>query len=42
MAINRFNIKSGKYKTNHEQNNNIKKESDVIDVEVINDNAITK
>lgn len=41
MAINRFNIKSGKYKTNHE-NNNIKKDSNVIDVEIINDNTITK
>ncbi|MCF6340004.1 MAG: FxsA family protein [Sulfurimonas sp.] len=42
MAINRFNIKSGRYKNNHEQNNNIKKDSNVIDVEIINDNTITK
>jgi len=41
MAINRFNIKSGKYKTNQKQNN-ITKDSDVIDVEIINDNTTSK
>ena len=41
MAVNRYHMKLGNCKTNHKQNN-IKKDSDVIDVEVISDNATTK
>ncbi|MCK4974039.1 MAG: FxsA family protein [Sulfurimonas sp.] len=41
MAVNRYHIKSGKCKTNYKQNN-IKKDSDVIDVEVISDNTSIK
>ncbi len=41
MAVNRYHIKSGKCKTNYKQNN-IKKDSDVIDVEVISDNTTIK
>lgn len=41
MAVNRYNVKSGKCKTDFE-NKNIKKDTDVIDVEIISDNTITK
>jgi 2-isopropylmalate synthase/UPF0716 protein FxsA len=42
MAVNRYNVKSGKCKTNF-VNNNIKKDmDDVIDVEIISDNASIK
>lgn len=42
MAVNRFNIKSGKCRTDHHKENNIKKDSDVIDVEIIHDNTSIK
>jgi len=42
MAVNRYNVKSGNCKTNFEDNNKIKKDSDVIDVEIISDNTTTK
>ncbi len=41
MLVNRYNVKSGNCKTNFETNN-IKKDSDVIDVEIISDNASIK
>ena len=41
MAVNRYNVKSGKCKTDFE-NKNIKKETDVIDVEIISDNSSIK
>jgi len=42
MAVNRYNVKSGNCKTNFEDNNKIKKDSDVIDVEIISDNTSSK
>lgn len=44
MLVNRYNVKSGNYKqdNNRENINNTKKDSDVIDVEIISDSAITK
>ncbi|MFK5937499.1 MAG: FxsA family protein [Sulfurimonas sp.] len=44
MIVNRYNVKSGNCKPNFEQNDtNIrKKDSDVIDVEIISDNASLK
>jgi 2-isopropylmalate synthase/UPF0716 protein FxsA len=41
MAVNRFHIKAGSCKTDYKQNN-IKKDSDVIDVEIISDNTSIK
>jgi 2-isopropylmalate synthase/UPF0716 protein FxsA len=41
MLVNRYNVKSGNCKTDFEQNN-ITKDSDVIDVEIINDNISAK
>jgi len=41
MLVNRYQVKSGGCKTNFEQNN-LKKDSDVIDVEIINDNSSIK
>jgi len=41
MLVNRYNVKSGKCNTDFKQNN-IKKDSDVIDVEIISDNATIK
>ena len=41
MAVNRYHMKSGNCKTNYKQNN-IKKDSDVIDVEIISDNTTIK
>ncbi|MCF6310514.1 MAG: FxsA family protein [Sulfurimonas sp.] len=41
MAVNRFHIKTGSCKADYKQNN-IKKDSDVIDVEVISDNTSIK
>ncbi len=41
MLVNRYNVKSGNCKTNFEQNN-ITKDSDVIDVEIINDHTSIK
>ncbi|MDA7817550.1 FxsA family protein [Sulfurimonas sp.] len=40
MAVNRYNMKFGKCDTNFKSHN--KKDSDVIDVEVISDNTINK
>jgi len=48
MLVNRYNVKSGNYKTSNNQENinniekNIQKDSDVIDVEIISDSATTK
>ncbi len=45
MFVNRYNVKSGNCKTNREENftqNSIQKDSDVIDVEIINDNNSIK
>lgn len=45
MFVNRYNVNSGKCKTNSQENfrqNNIQKDSDVIDVEIINDNSSLK
>jgi len=41
MLVNRYNVKSGNCKTDFEQNNIIK-DSDVIDVEIIDDNTSVK
>ncbi len=41
MAVNRYNVKSGKCKPDFESKN-IKKDMDVIDVEIISDNTTTK
>jgi 2-isopropylmalate synthase/UPF0716 protein FxsA len=41
MTVNKFNIKSSSCKTEHKQNH-IKKDSDVIDVEIISDNTTIK
>ncbi len=41
MLVNRYNVKSGSCKTNQKQNN-IQKDNDVIDVEIINDNSTIK
>ncbi|QOY51087.1 FxsA family protein [Candidatus Sulfurimonas baltica] len=41
MAVNRYNVKSGKCKTNFETKN-IKKDTNVIDVEIISDNSSIK
>lgn len=40
MAVNRYNVKSGNCKTDFK--NNIQKDSNVIDVEIISDNTTTK
>jgi len=45
MIVNRYNVKSGNCNTsyyNNEQQTNIKKDSDVIDVEIISDDSIIK
>ena len=45
MIVNRYNVNSGKCKTKTQENfrqNNIKKDSDVIDVEIISDNSSIK
>ena len=45
MFVNRYNVNSGKCKTKTQENfrqNNIKKDSDVIDVEIISDNSSIK
>jgi len=45
MFVNRYNVKSGNCKTNNNENfkqNHIEKDSDVIDVEIINDNTSIK
>ncbi|WP_373002884.1 FxsA family protein [Sulfurimonas sp.] len=48
ILVNRYNIKSGNYKPDHNQENinniekNIQKDSNVIDVEIISDSSTTK
>lgn len=43
MIVNRYNVKSGKCNTNYTANyNNIKKDSDVIDVEIISRDSTIK
>jgi len=43
IFVNRYNVKSGNCNTNYgDYQNNIKKDSDVIDVEIINDNSTIK
>jgi 2-isopropylmalate synthase/UPF0716 protein FxsA len=45
MLVNRYNVKSENYKTDYQQENNqknIQKDSDVIDVEIISDSSATK
>ena len=45
MFVNRYNVKSGNCKTNTQETfrkNNIQKDSDVIDVEIISDNTSIK
>lgn len=45
MLVNRYNVKSGNYKTDHTHDNiekNIQKDSDVIDVEIISDSSTIK
>ena len=42
MLVNRYNVKSGNCNTSFNEGNNLKKDSDVIDVEIINDNATIK
>jgi len=45
MFVNRYNVKSGNCKTNTQESfrqNNIQKDSNVIDVEIINDNSSIK
>ena len=42
MIVNRYHVKSSGYKENFEQNNNIQKDHDVIDVEIISDNNSIK
>lgn len=41
MLVNRYNVKSDKCKTDHEKNS-IRKDNDVIDVEIISDNSDNK
>jgi 2-isopropylmalate synthase/UPF0716 protein FxsA len=41
MLVNRYNVKSGNYKPANNQKN-IQKDSDVIDVEIISDSTTTK
>ena len=42
MLVNRYNVKSGNCKTDFNKVNNLKKDSDVIDVEIISDNTLNK
>jgi len=42
MIVNRYNVKSGKCNTNFTNQNNLKKDSNVIDVEIISDNSTIK
>ena len=42
MIVNRYNVKSGNCKTTFTKPANIKKDSDVIDVEIISDNVTIK
>ncbi|HIP14889.1 MAG TPA: FxsA family protein [Sulfurimonas autotrophica] len=42
MIVNRYNVKSGKCNSSFEEQNNIRKDSDVIDVEIIDHNSTLK
>jgi len=42
MIVNRYNVKSGNCKSSFSEQANLKKDSDVIDVEIISDNATIK
>ena len=42
MLVNRYNVKSSSCKTSFEEEKNIKKDSDVIDVEIISDSTSIK
>lgn len=42
MLVNRYNVKSGSCKTQNNKYNNLTKDSDVIDVEIISDNTTIK
>ena len=42
MLVNRYGVKSNQYKAHTQEQNNIKKDSDVIDVEIISDNNSIK
>jgi 2-isopropylmalate synthase/UPF0716 protein FxsA len=42
MIVNRYNVKSGKCNTSYEEQNNITKDSDVIDVEIIEHDTTAK
>lgn len=42
MIVNRYNVKSASSNHSREEQNSIKKDSDVIDVEIISDNTTTK
>ena len=42
MAVNRYNVKSGKCNTDFKQNNIQKDSDDIIDVEIISDNSTIK
>ena len=42
MIVNRYNVKSGKCNSSFEEQNNIPKDSDVIDVEIIEHNSTLK
>ncbi len=42
MIVNRYNVKSGKCNSSFSEQNNLKKDSDVIDVEIISSNTTIK
>ena len=42
MLVNRYNVKSGNCNESYSNQNNIKKDSDVIDVEIVSDNTTIK
>ena len=42
MLVNRYSVKSGNCNRNYNNQNNIKKDSDVIDVEIISNNTTVK
>jgi len=42
MLVNRYHVKSGSCKTEYYEKHNLKKDSDVIDVEIINNNTTIK
>ncbi|QSZ42075.1 FxsA family protein [Sulfurimonas aquatica] len=42
LIVNRYNVKSGKCNSSYKEQYNIKKDSDVIDVEIISDNPSIK